>query len=140
MYWTPEATRTLIHLRGAREADFQQGGARKGQLWEEINAKMCELGYNLSVDKISKKWHNILITYNKNIVKKETTGTVNWDFFDDIDVIYKDKRMQLHNYDYEDSLPSPFEPSVSVIPLSKLKRKSIPISAPSPLFKTEQIK
>lgn len=82
----------LIKLRGEREADFEQSGARKSQLWIEICDKMREHGYDLSAERVSKKWHNIMITYNKNLAKKY--GTVNWEFFEDIDVIYRNKKLQ----------------------------------------------
>lgn len=95
LYWNVDATKTLIRLRGEREAEFCDSSVRKSRLWEEICQSMRELGYDFSVEKVSKKWHNIMITYNKNTLKKLRTGTVNWDFYDDIDVYYKDKRTQM---------------------------------------------
>lgn len=91
LYWTPDATRYLIKLRAEREADFEQSGARKSLLWIEISDKMRTSGYDFSPEKVSKKWHNIMITYNKNAEKKN--GPVNWEFFDDIDTIYKHRRV-----------------------------------------------
>lgn len=95
LYWNVDATKTLIRLRGEREAEFCDSTVRKSRLWEEICQSMRELGYDFSVEKVSKKWHNIMITYNKNTLKKLRTGSVNWDFYDDIDVYYKDKRTQM---------------------------------------------
>lgn len=92
LYWTPDATRYLIKLRAEREADFEQSGARKSLLWVEISDKMRASGYDFSPEKVSKKWHNIMITYNKNAEKKN--GPVNWEFFEDIDTIYRHRRVQ----------------------------------------------
>lgn len=90
-----DATKTLIRLRGEREAEFCDSSVRKSRLWEEICQSMRDQGYDFSVEKVSKKWHNIMITYNKNTLKKMRTGAVNWDFYEDIDVYYKDKRTQM---------------------------------------------
>lgn len=90
LFWTPEATRFLIKLRGDRDAEFEQSGARKSQLWIEICNKMREAGYDFSTEKVSKKWHNITITYHKNLEKKH--GTINWEFFDDMHVIMKNRK------------------------------------------------
>lgn len=118
-----DATKTLIKLRGERELDFEHGGARKNQLWVEISHKMRSYGYDFTAEKVSKKWHNIMITYNKNIRKKETTGIVNWEFFEDIDVYYKTKRIIGTDEDYD---VYPYEeqqltPSVTLVPTSKRK-------------------
>lgn len=43
-----------------------------------------------------------MITYNKNTLKKMRTGNVNWDFYEDIDVYYKDRRTQMV---YDDMYP-----------------------------------
>lgn len=94
LYWSTEATKALIKIRGDREPEFEQGGASKSLLWVEIVKKMQSMGYNYSAEKISKKWHNIMITYNKNVQKKNQTGYVNWEFFDEIDVYFKHKREQ----------------------------------------------
>lgn len=91
LYWTTDATKHLIKLRGEREIDFSQNGSRKSLIWIEISNKMREAGYDFSPEKVSKKWHNIMITYNKNAEKKN--GFVNWEFFDDIDAIYKTKNV-----------------------------------------------
>lgn len=90
LFWTPEATRYLIKLRGDRDAEFEQSGARKSQLWIEISNKMSEAGYDFSTEKVSKKWHNITITYHKNLEKKH--GSINWEFFDDMHVIMKNRK------------------------------------------------
>lgn len=137
MYWTTDATKALIRLRGEREAEFEQGGARKSQLWVDICRLMREMGYDFTAEKVSKKWHNIMITYNKNIGKKVQAGAVNWEFFEDIDIIYKNKRTQ----SYDDSYPryDPIIPSVPQIvsqPLQNIKRKheQKPITIPDNSF------
>lgn len=91
-YWTPQATRLLIRLRGDRESEFEQSGARKGQLWNDICEKLRDNGYDFSADRVSKKWHNIMITYQKNKSKKH--GNINWEFYDDIEEVYRNKKMR----------------------------------------------
>lgn len=91
MYWDPDATRCLIRLRGERDVDFETNNGRKGQMWVEISDRMAELGYDFGVDKVSKKWHNIMMTYNKNVKKKERTGNVNWEYFEDLDAFFRNR-------------------------------------------------
>lgn len=112
LYWNVDATKTLIRLRGEREAEFCDSSVRKSRLWEEICASMRELGYDFSVEKVSKKWHNIMITYNKNTIKKMRTGSVNWDFYDDIDIYYKDKRTQMV---YDELYPDSKSPAAAAV-------------------------
>lgn len=93
--WTPEATRLLIKLRGERDADFEQSGARKSQLWLEISNKMREAGFEFTAEKVSKKWHNITITYQKNTEKDP--ASVNWEFFNDMHALFQHKKIQEEN-------------------------------------------
>lgn len=93
--WTTEATRYLIKLRGERDADFEQSGARKSQLWLEIANKMREAGYDFTPEKVSKKWHNITITYQKNTEKNPES--VNWEFFEDMHAVFRNKKMSEEN-------------------------------------------
>lgn len=105
--WTAEATRFLIKLRGERNADFEQSGARKSQIWLEICNKMREAGYDFTPEKVSKKWHNITITYQKNAEKDP--GSVNWEFFDDMHAVFQNKDIYEDNsMDYSD-----FEPKLN---------------------------
>lgn len=93
--WTPEATRFLIKLRAERDVDFESSGARKSQLWLEICNKMREHGYDFTAEKVSKKWHNITITYQKNTEKDP--NTVNWEFFDDMHSMFQHKKIHEDN-------------------------------------------
>lgn len=88
MYWDQEATRCLIRLRGERELEFDGNNGRKGQMWMEISDRMAQHGYDFGVEKVSKKWHNIMMTYNKNVKKKRDHGRVNWEYFQDLEVYY----------------------------------------------------
>lgn len=105
--WTPEATRFLIKLRGERDAEFEQSGARKSQLWLEICNKMREAGYDFTPEKVSKKWHNITITYQKNTEKDPSS--VNWDFFDDMHALFSHKI--LHEENSTDYIEPEFKPN-----------------------------
>lgn len=99
LYWTPEATRFLIKLRIDRDGDFENGAGRKSQIWVEICNKMRDAGYDFTPEKVSKKWHNITLTYHKNNEKKH--GVINWEFYDDMHELFKNKQMQ--NEDSNDS-------------------------------------
>lgn len=102
-WWTPEATRVLIRLRIERDAEFDQPNARKSQLWCEIANEMRKAGYDFTVDKVSKKWHNMTITYHKNCDRPN--GRINWEFYDDLDPFYRNKKMSDPAMDYEESEP-----------------------------------
>lgn len=102
--WTTEATRYLIKLRGERDNEFEQSGARKSQLWLEICNKMREAGYDFTPEKVSKKWHNITITYQKNADRDP--GSVNWEFFDDMHAVFRNKKIYEENsIDYSEPEP-----------------------------------
>lgn len=104
--WTAEATRFLIKLRAERDADFEQSGARKSQLWLEICNKMREAGYDFTPDKVSKKWHNITTTYQKNTEKD--ANSVNWEFFDDMHALFRHKKVPEENsMEYFEPPPEP---------------------------------
>lgn len=103
--WTTDATRHLIKLRGDRDAEFDQSGARKSQLWLEISNKMREAGYDFTPEKVSKKWHNITITYQKNA--ERDPGSINWEFFDDMHAIFRNKKISDENsMDYSEPEPT----------------------------------
>lgn len=105
--------------------DFQAGILRKVDLWAEITQKLAdEHGITCSMEKISKKWHNIMITYQKNVAKKDRTGHVNWEFFDEIDVIFNGQQRQHSPYENyaDDSLSygdssSLLKPDVTIAPV-----------------------
>ncbi|XP_055385352.1 uncharacterized protein LOC129614648 [Condylostylus longicornis] len=96
--WTTEATRALIHIRGPMEEEFSEGRAKRTLLWIQVTKQLHKMGFRYSAAKVQKKWHNILITYNKNIAKKEETGTVAWEFFEDMYLYLKGKKAKTFEY------------------------------------------
>lgn len=65
---------------------------------------MREAGYDFTPEKVSKKWHNITITYQKNAEKDP--NSVNWEFFDDMHNVFQNKDMHEENsMDYNDVEP-----------------------------------
>lgn len=65
---------------------------------------MRESGYDFTPEKVSKKWHNITITYQKNTEKDPES--VNWEFFHDMHTVFQNKKMQEDNsIDYGDVDP-----------------------------------
>lgn len=129
LLWSPEATRLLIKLRGEREDDFSRG-IKKMPLWVEISKEMGRHGYDISVERVSKKWHNLMITYMNNKRKKRTS---HWEFFDDLEVYYNDANREIPEIDVdalgdEDPYLTPMrfghleQNGVEVKPTSKRKR------------------
>lgn len=82
--WTNEATRALIHIRGPMEDKFTEGRQKRTALWLCVTRQLQKLGFRYSAAKVQKKWHNILITYNKNLNKKYLSGYVHWEFFEEM--------------------------------------------------------
>lgn len=82
--WTTDATRALIHIRGPMEHRFTEGRQKRTALWLHCTRQLQKMGFRYSAGKVQKKWHNILITYNKNLNKKFTSGYVHWEFFEEM--------------------------------------------------------
>ncbi|XP_055837965.1 uncharacterized protein LOC129906293 [Episyrphus balteatus] len=82
--WTTEATRALIHIRGPMEDKFTEGRQKRTALWLSVTRQLQKLGFRYNAAKVQKKWHNILITYNKNLNKKFLAGYVHWEFFEEM--------------------------------------------------------
>ncbi|XP_055921199.1 uncharacterized protein LOC129952575 [Eupeodes corollae] len=82
--WSTEATRALIHIRGPMEEKFTEGRQKRTALWLSVTRHLQKLGFRYNAAKVQKKWHNILITYNKNLNKKFLAGYVHWEFFEEM--------------------------------------------------------
>ncbi|XP_043643997.1 uncharacterized protein LOC122613728 [Drosophila teissieri] len=104
--WTTEATRALIHIRGPMEGSFTEGRQKRTALWLHCTRQLQRLGFRYSAAKVQKKWHNILITYNKNLSKKYVSGYVHWEFFEEMF-----KYLQGKKADFDMQLPQ--QPSVA---------------------------
>ncbi|KAH8291239.1 hypothetical protein KR054_009907 [Drosophila jambulina] len=100
--WTTEATRALIHIRGPMEGSFTEGRQKRTALWLHCTRQLQRLGFRYSAAKVQKKWHNILITYNKNLSKKYVSGYVHWEFFEEMF-----KYLQGKKADFDMQLPQP---------------------------------
>ncbi|XP_060660548.1 putative uncharacterized protein DDB_G0271606 [Drosophila nasuta] len=99
--WTTEATRALIHIRGPMEGSFTEGRQKRTALWLHCTRQLQRLGFRYSAAKVQKKWHNILITYNKNLNKKYVSGYVHWEFFEEMF-----KYLQGKKADFDMQLPT----------------------------------
>ncbi|XP_017474598.1 PREDICTED: basic-leucine zipper transcription factor A-like [Rhagoletis zephyria] len=99
--WTTEATRALIHVRGSMQAKFSEGRQKRTELWLHITRELQNLGFHYSEAKVQKKWHNIIITYSKNLPKKITSGCVQWEFFEDMHKYLKDKKVDMSDFQYQ---------------------------------------
>ncbi|BFG04567.1 uncharacterized protein DMAD_03508 [Drosophila madeirensis] len=100
--WTTDATRALIHIRGPMEGNFTEGRQKRTALWLHCTRQLQRLGFRYSAAKVQKKWHNILITYNKNLTKKYVSGYVHWEFFEEMF-----KYLQGKKADMSQSNPAP---------------------------------
>lgn len=93
--WTTDATRALVHIRGSMEEKFNDSRCKRTKLWSQVAKQLYKLGYKYNSAKVQKKWHNILITYNKNLNKKYATGYVHWEFFEEMYKYLQGKRASL---------------------------------------------
>ncbi|CAD7013525.1 unnamed protein product [Ceratitis capitata] len=96
--WTTEATRALIHIRGPMQGMFTEGRQKRTALWLHCTRQLQKLGFRYSAAKVQKKWHNILITYSKNLPKKQTSGYVHWEFFEEMHKYLKDKKFDMYDF------------------------------------------
>ncbi|XP_073835701.1 uncharacterized protein [Musca autumnalis] len=94
--WTTDATRALIHIRGPMEHRFTEGRQKRTALWLHCTRQLQKMGFRYSAGKVQKKWHNILITYNKNLSKKFTSGYVHWEFFEEMYKYLQGKKADFH--------------------------------------------
>lgn len=96
--WTSEATRALIHIRGPMQGMFTEGRQKRTALWLHCTRQLQKLGFRYSAAKVQKKWHNILITYSKNLPKKKSSGYVHWEFFEEMHKYLKDKQVDIYDF------------------------------------------
>lgn len=66
------------------EHRFTEGRQKRTALWLHCTRQLQKMGFRYSAAKVQKKWHNILITYNKNLSKKYVSGYVHWEFFEEM--------------------------------------------------------
>ena len=74
------------------EHRFTEGRQKRTALWLHCTRQLQKMGFRYSAAKVQKKWHNILITYNKNLCKKYTSGYVHWEFFEEMFKYLQGKR------------------------------------------------
>lgn len=123
--WTTDATRALIHIRGPMEGSFTEGRQKRTALWISVTRQLQKLGFRYSAAKVQKKWHNILITYNKNLSKKFHSGYVHWEFFEEMFKYLQGKKAECDQYSQDDnSQYNTSEPSTVLQPQIQLEAKS----------------
>ncbi|XP_017145885.1 putative uncharacterized protein DDB_G0294196 [Drosophila miranda] len=108
--WTTDATRALIHIRGPMEGNFTEGRQKRTALWLHCTRQLQRLGFRYSAAKVQKKWHNILITYNKNLTKKYVSGYVHWEFFEEMFKYLQGKKADMSQQ--SNPAPQPQQPQV----------------------------
>lgn len=121
-----------MKLRMDRDAEFDHPNARKSQLWVEITQDMRNAGYDFTVEKVSKKWHNMTITYQKNCDRR--SGRINWEFYDEMDVFYRNKKPLDKAADDEVVEPEPKQRKTgeNVDPRKSRKIEADPVDATPP--------
>ncbi|KAL5575819.1 hypothetical protein UlMin_017518 [Ulmus minor] len=83
--WPETEVRTLITLRATLDHKFRVAGSKES-VWEEISARMCNMGYNRAAKKCKEKWENIN-KYFKN--SKRSGNGKTCPYFHELDLLYK---------------------------------------------------
>ncbi|CAL9757079.1 unnamed protein product [Musa acuminata subsp. burmannicoides] len=90
--WPKAEVHALIKIRSALESKFQDAGP-KGPLWEEISARMQQLGYNRRAKRCKEKWENINKYFKKvkesNKLRPEDSKTC--PYFHQLDTLYRNR-------------------------------------------------
>ncbi|XP_044475665.1 trihelix transcription factor DF1-like [Mangifera indica] len=90
--WPQVEVQALINLRTDLESKYQENGP-KGPLWEEISARMRNLGYNRSAKRCKEKWENINKYFKKvkESNKRRPEDSKTCPYFKQLDALYKEK-------------------------------------------------
>ncbi|XP_067634305.1 uncharacterized protein [Eurosta solidaginis] len=128
--WTTEATRALINIRGPMQGMFTEGRQKRTALWLHCTRQLHKMGYRHSAAKVQKKWHNILITYTKNLPKKNSSNYVHWEFFEDMHKYLKDRTFESYNLPIQ-----PMQPMRHSNPIQHEQQlqQQQPLSQPPPM-------
>ncbi|RWV93953.1 hypothetical protein BHE74_00050693 [Ensete ventricosum] len=90
--WPKAEVHALIKIRSALESKFQEAGP-KGPLWEEISARMQQLGYNRRAKRCKEKWENINKYFKKvkesDKIRPEDSKTC--PYFHQLDTLYRSR-------------------------------------------------
>ncbi|KAL5551207.1 hypothetical protein UlMin_001383 [Ulmus minor] len=90
--WPKQEVLALIKIRSGLEQRYQEAGP-KGPLWEEISARMNQMGYKRSSKRCKEKWENINKYYKKvkesNKQRPEDAKTC--PYFHQLDALYRQK-------------------------------------------------
>lgn len=85
--WTDDSIKLLLSLVDEKKVHLPSADKKKRELWEEITADMCEVGYRYTWNAVSKKWFNLLDTYKKIKERRKKTGMerITWLYFEQFD-------------------------------------------------------
>ncbi|XP_041449245.1 putative mediator of RNA polymerase II transcription subunit 26 isoform X2 [Drosophila obscura] len=94
------------------EGNFTEGRQKRTALWLHCTRQLQRLGFRYSAAKVQKKWHNILITYNKNLTKKYVSGYVHWEFFEEMFKYLQGKKADMSQQSNPAPQPQPQQTQV----------------------------
>lgn len=75
-----EATMLLIKCIRKRYAELISNNRARPQIYKDIHAELTMRGYNFSVERIRRKWNNLLGTY-KRVKKEYSPRNPPWEYY-----------------------------------------------------------
>ncbi|XP_061103060.1 uncharacterized protein LOC133131677 isoform X1 [Conger conger] len=84
--FNPRTTQLLIELT---QQHWDQYKINKTQFYQMLHGEFLAHGYNISAQKIRKKWNNLLVTYKRTKDRTRLSGEtrITWEYFEALDSI-----------------------------------------------------
>ncbi|KAJ8335488.1 hypothetical protein SKAU_G00388300 [Synaphobranchus kaupii] len=84
--FNPRTTQLLIELT---QLHWDQYKINKTQFYQMLHGEFLAHGYNISAQKIRKKWNNLLVTYKrtKDRTRVSSEARITWEYFEALDSI-----------------------------------------------------
>ncbi|KAG9352096.1 hypothetical protein JZ751_020509 [Albula glossodonta] len=121
--FNPRTTQLLIELT---QKHWDQYAINKTQFYQMLHSEFLAHGYNISAQKIRKKWNNLLVTYKrtKDRTRVSSEARITWEYFEALDSILSP------------TVPAPPSSRVSVstvlFPADSEQFLAPPLATPSP--------
>ncbi|XP_039623143.1 uncharacterized protein LOC120537928 [Polypterus senegalus] len=84
---------TLFLLDCVKRYWNQYSGSHRSQMFNKIHQDFESCGYNVPVDKLRKKWNNLIVTYKraKNRIRESGHAKITWEHFEAMDSLLSKK-------------------------------------------------
>ncbi|KAJ8417606.1 hypothetical protein AAFF_G00224490 [Aldrovandia affinis] len=84
--FNPRTTQLLIELT---QQHWDQYKMNKTQFYQMLHSEFLAHGYNITAQKIRKKWNNLLVTYKRTKDRTRVSGEarITWEYFEALDSI-----------------------------------------------------